>query len=99
MKEYNCPDCQRNDSCAGCPRTLQRTTNTQIEHIPPYFPDSITWPENWNGIPDCCKNCSNHPSNNGGKIVACNCTLPLLSPNSPYKITCSTSTSDTYYIG
>lgn len=26
------------------------------------------------GIPNCCKNCSNHPSNGGNGI--CNCTLP-----------------------
>ena len=27
-------------------------------------------------IPDCCKGCSNHPSNGGSGI--CNCTLPYM---------------------
>lgn len=80
-KEYNCPDCERNDSCTGCPRTLQRNKDTVIEHMPPYFPDSISWPKDLSGIPNCCKHCSNHPVNGGSGI--CNCTLPLYDSNNP----------------
>jgi len=96
MKEYNCPDCERNDSCEGCPRTLQRNIDTKIEHIPPYFPDSFIWPKNYDGIPSCCRHCSNHPINGGTGI--CNCTAPLFCSDNPWKITCSTTTSNTYII-
>lgn len=97
MKDYNCPDCERADSCEGCPRTLFRDKNTKIEFIPPDFPDSITWPkQNTYYIPACCRGCSNHPSNGGTGI--CNCTAPLFDPNNPYKITCSTSDSNIYFI-
>ena len=30
-------------------------------------------------IPECCRNCSNHPSNGGSGI--CNCTLPHMTGN------------------
>jgi len=96
MKEYNCPDCKRDDNCSGCPRTLFRDEETQIKFIPPDFPDSIVWPKNYSGVPSCCRHCSNHPINGGSGI--CNCTAPLFSSDSPYKITCSTSDSNTYFI-
>lgn len=35
---------------------------------------------------DPCLGCSNHPRNGGSGI--CNCTVPYLTPNSPYTITC-----------
>lgn len=35
---------------------------------------------------DPCRNCPNDPRN-GGSGVCC-CTVPYLSPNSPYTITC-----------
>ena len=41
---------------------------------------------NYNWIPECCRNCSNHPSN-GGSGVCC-CTLPYM--------TRSTTTSKRY---
>jgi len=94
-KEFNCPDCMREDTCEGCPRTLNRDSNITIKHIPPYFPDSVTW-DNKSSIPSCCRNCYNHPINGGEGI--CNCTLPLFSSETPYKITCSSSTSNTYII-
>jgi len=96
MKEYNCPDCEREDSCKGCPRVLERNKDTKIEHIPPYFPDSIIWPKNTSGVPNCCKSCSNHPINGGTGI--CNCTAPLFDNSSSYKITCNSSSDNTYYI-
>ena len=70
MKEYNCPDCQRTDSCEGCPRTIDTFKVT----TPPYFPDSITRENSY--IPSCCRNCSNHPSNGGSGI--CCCSLPYM---------------------
>ena len=30
-------------------------------------------------VPECCRNCSNHPSNGGSGI--CNCTLPYMTGN------------------
>jgi len=94
MKEYNCPDCERVDSCEGCPRTLTRNSDTYIEHIPPYFPDSMLWDKNIQ-VPNCCKNCRNHPINGGSGV--CHCTLPLYDPTNPYRITCSTNSSN-YFI-
>ena len=50
-----------------------------------YQPDSITafQPDTvWEGIPEACKHCSNHPSDGGSGI--CNCTLGLP------KVTCGT---------
>ncbi len=38
---------------------------------------------------DPCRNCPNDPRNGGSGI--CFCTVPYMSPNSPYKITCQTS--------
>ena len=32
-------------------------------------------------IPDCCKRCSNHPSNGGSGI--CNCVLPYVTATNP----------------
>lgn len=96
IKEFNCPDCKRNDTCDGCPRTLNRDNNTTIEFIPPDFPDSIIWPKNYAGVPNCCKNCPSHPIN-GGKGI-CNCIAPLFETGGPYKITSSTG-KNAYFIG
>lgn len=77
-KEYNCPDCQRTDGCEGCPRISDSIkVNSQ-----PYLPDRIIW--NWGNllfIPECCRNCSNHPSNGGSGI--CFCSLPYMTTTDP----------------
>jgi len=72
MKEYNCPDCQRTDNCDGCPRT---THGEKQLFIPRDFPDSKIWPVD-QYVPNCCKHCSNHPSN-GGEGICC-CSLPTM---------------------
>lgn len=41
-------------------------------------------------IPNCCKACSNHPSNGGSGI--CNCTAPYFEQN--HHFTCTTQTLD-----
>ena len=46
------------------------TRDALVKSIP--TPDSPYIP--FVGTPNCCKNCSNHPSNGGSGI--CNCTLP-----------------------
>ena len=40
--------------------------------VPPYYTPSVTVEEK-PSMPNCCKNCSNHPSNGGSGI--CHCTL------------------------
>ena len=70
MKKYNCPDCQRTDSCNNCQRasvsTLTRyPTNFGIE----YYKNTSSL----NSVPLVCMNCNNHPSNGGTGI--CYCTL------------------------
>lgn len=82
-KDYNCPDCERTDSCDGCPRVLINKLNkTNVPQIDtPYLPQTIVW----DNIPECCRGCSNHPSNGGSGY--CNCTAPYFSNHSPYKIT------------
>ena len=39
----------------------------------------------YNNVPACCRNCSNHPSNGGSGI--CNCVLPYMTTTG-YSITC-----------
>jgi len=73
MKTFNCPDCSRTDSCDGCPRVNVAEKQT---HVPPYFPDSMIWPKDKFGVPECCRSCRNHPSNGGSGI--CCCSLPQL---------------------
>ena len=60
MKQYNCPDCERTDSCDGCPRTSFRRTNNF------YSDKSITWN-------DPCESCSNNRKNGGSGV--CHCVL------------------------
>lgn len=67
-KQYNCPDCQRTDSCYGCFRIPSDTGNTSILPTQKYLDKNI-----WDGIPDACRRCSGHPSNGGSGI--CNCIL------------------------
>lgn len=74
MKEYNCPDCERTDSCTGCPRVVQKRAVT-----------TVTTPlgrETWKifrenndltAVPAACRACSNHPVNGGSGV--CHCTL------------------------
>ena len=68
MKEFNCPDCQKTDTCNNCTRYLNKPSK-QL-HVPPNFPDSILWPED-SHIQPACKTCGQHPSNGGDGI--CNC--------------------------
>lgn len=68
MKQYNCPDCNvGGDSCDYCQRAQQQISNIQKDYndIP-----------NSSYVPDCCRYCSNHPSNGGSGI--CHCILPYL---------------------
>ena len=45
---------------------------------PDVHPETVFWEKgtSWTGIPDVCKNCSNHPSNGGSGN--CNCALPYM---------------------
>lgn len=56
----------------------------RVPFVPPEKRETITMP-GWRDdgdeymfgwIPECCRNCSNHPSNGGSGI--CNCTLPYI---------------------
>ena len=62
MKQYNCPDCERTDSCDGCPRVLRLRTNSL------HSEKSIAWN-------DPCEKCSNNIKNGGSGN--CNCTLGI----------------------
>lgn len=59
----------------------------RIPFVPPgQKREQVTWPRHdWNDggneymfgwVPECCRNCSNHPSNGGSGI--CACTLPYM---------------------
>lgn len=67
MKEYNCPDCQRTDGCAGCYR-LKNVPH--IVYINKDWPDSIIW-RDYDIIPYYCRFCQNHPINGGSGICSC----------------------------
>lgn len=68
MKQYNCPDCNvRGDSCDYCQRAQQQINDIRKDYID--IPNSSY-------VPDCCRYCSNHPSNGGSGI--CHCVLPYL---------------------
>lgn len=43
----------------------------------------------YDGIPNCCRNCSNHPINGGSGI--CHCTLPYFENPTKWGITCDIS--------
>ena len=61
MKQYNCPDCQRTDSCEGCYRVA-------------YLPVNLHYSEEHNIFPKSpCENCNNNPKNGGSGI--CHCIL------------------------
>ena len=66
MKKYNCPDCRHlEDTCENCLRAvapLRQFENSKKCGDAP--------------IPQCCRNCPNHPVNNGSGI--CNCVLPYM---------------------
>lgn len=72
MKEYNCPDCQRTDSCAGCYRLINIPHNVNINKD---WPDSIVWRE-YDIIPSYCRFCQNHPINGGSGICSCVLGMP-----------------------
>lgn len=60
-KQYNCPDCNRTDSCDGCYRVA-------------YLPVNLTYnPQQSLFANDPCANCSNNPKNGGSGI--CHCIL------------------------
>ena len=65
-------------------------TETFAEHYgckPSTLEEFTTLPtQALNDIPDCCKGCSNHPSNGGSGI--CNCTAPYFEKTYYYS-TCS----------
>jgi hypothetical protein len=78
MKEYNCPDCERTDSCEGCQRVLLKgivtvSTNDFGVRLYKFGYLDIT------SVPDSCKACSNHPVNGGSGI--CHCILGLATIN------------------
>lgn len=47
----------------------------RIPYVPPE-PEKSYLAESLQTIPDCCRNCSNHPRNGGSGI--CNCVLPYM---------------------
>lgn len=59
--------------------------DVRVPFVPPEFKE-YTMPSDNNSVLDPCKGCSNHPSNGGSGI--CNCCVPYMSPNSPYRINC-----------
>jgi hypothetical protein len=61
MKQYNCPDCQRTDSCDGCQRLLLGNLNSYYIYPKNTF-------EN-----DPCSHCGNNAANGGSGI--CHCIL------------------------
>jgi hypothetical protein len=69
MKEYNCPDCQRDDSCDGCQRVVQMNKITKV--VTEY--GKFIYNNNTTVVSDVCKKCSNHPTNGGSGV--CHCTL------------------------
>lgn len=60
MKRYNCPDCQRTDSCEGCYRVA-------------YLPVNLTYSDKSLFPISPCDNCNNNPKNGGSGI--CHCIL------------------------
>lgn len=70
MKEYNCPDCERTDSCIDCYRVTRKVPSTLW--INKDWPDSKIW-RSYDYIPSWCEGCANHPRNGGPGI--CFCTL------------------------
>jgi hypothetical protein len=77
MKEYNCPDCERTDSCTGCPRVIQRGVATQT--FTDYGKKIYKNMNDLTAVPDTCRNCSQHPINGGSGI--CFCTLGSVTIN------------------
>jgi hypothetical protein len=74
MKEYDCPDCERTDSCEGCHRVILKNAVTTT--TTPYgykMWEDYRKANDFNCVPDTCKRCSNHPINGGSGI--CHCTL------------------------
>lgn len=57
----------------------------RVPFTPPEHQEKYVMTVNRN-TSDPCRNCPNDPRN-GGSGVCC-CTVPYLSPNSPYSITC-----------
>lgn len=70
MKQYNCPDCERTDSCDGCQRNMEQNITTSLTvYGQKYYKDN----PHYNSIPLACRKCNNHISNGGSGI--CHCTL------------------------
>ena len=89
MKQYNCPDCHLfTDSCDGCPRVKDFSSNIYQEKT---YDDVLGKYLSWTYVPDCCRTCSNHPSNGGSGI--CNCTLPYMDKSAPFTPTWITTSS------
>lgn len=78
MKEYNCPDCSRTDSCTGCQRVFDKGVVTVAVNA--YGLE--LWQKgliNPISIPPSCRECSNHPSNGGSGV--CHCVLGIMTIN------------------
>lgn len=74
MKEYNCPDCERIDSCESCPRVTLKgvvTTTTTLHGYEIW--KSFRENNDLTTVPNTCRACRNHPINGGTGV--CHCTL------------------------
>ena len=72
MKQYNCPDCQKTDSCDNCSRLIIPVTITFNDYGRSLFVQKIM---DINSVPLPCRGCSNHPYNGGSGI--CHCILGI----------------------
>lgn len=74
--------------CMRCGWTYTYDRDDEIVRVPfspPEKREDVVVTINHN-TSDPCRSCSNNPKNGGSGI--CCCTIPYMSPNSPYKITC-----------
>ena len=85
---YTCPKCGQdlevNVLTSNPPKNRYRCTNPDCDWSEderedviriPYTPMKRSWATD-NPVPECCRNCSNHPLNGGSGI--CMCTLPYM---------------------
>jgi hypothetical protein len=71
MKDYNCPDCERTDSCFACPRVYPKApTQTFTEYGKWAYSELGVKPGN-----NYCKYCAKHPANGGDGV--CHCILGI----------------------